>query len=325
MTTTPQTEKSAGTSAPGLAPIDIEALRRLADDAGSEIVTIHTVDADDCEIFGRGLPTQVPVLLDRKSGKAHGLRPLIEDYRNAPARKSGTAEVDTLESFVELVNRHKTQDSVIFADTDWRKPSLTAVIDYHENENGGAADNGKHRIHYAFPLSEEWQAWVAQDEKKMMQQDFAEWIENHLPELAAPDTGEEADFREKFGLKVAYPNEMVALSRGLAIHVESRIKNSVVLQTGEGEITWDEEHKDAAGNKITVPGLFILSIPPFFMGEPTRIPVRLRYRASGGAVVWFFKLYRPDVYITQQIVRDIQIAKAETELPAFAGKPEMPA
>lgn len=306
-------EAAAGALLP---PLDIEAIRRMADDAGTDLTLI------DPPGLGEGLPAGIPILIDRKAGRALGIRSLIEDYRTHPARKSGTADVTTLDSFIDLVNRHKTADSVIFADTDWRKPSLTAVIDYHENQSDGTADNCSHRIHYAFPLSEDWKAWIAMDGKQISQAEFAEWIEDHLPDLSAPDTAEEEDFREKFGLKVAHPNEMVALSRGLQVHVESRVKNNVVLQTGEGEITWDEEHKDAAGNKISVPGLFILSISPFFDGETTRIPVRLRYRVMSGSVFWTFKLYRPDVYITQQINRDVLTAASATELPPFVGSPE---
>ena len=300
------------------APIDIEAIRRLAEDANTGIVTI-------CPTNTLGLPQELPILIDRKSGKASSIRSLIEEYRVSPERKKGTATVNTLDSFNDLTNRHKTDDSVIFADTDWRNPSLTTVVDYHVNTSGGRADNGKHRVHYPFPLSEEWKAWIAQDGVVMDQGDFAEWIEDHLPELAAPDPREAEHYLETFGLKVAAPNEMVKLSRGLQIHVESRVKNNVVLQSGEGEITWDEEHKDAAGNRITVPGLFILNIPPFFMGTATRIPVRLRYRAAGGAIKWFFKLHRPDVVITGQIEEDLARAAEATGLPCYRGKPEMAA
>jgi uncharacterized protein YfdQ (DUF2303 family) len=298
-------------------PIDIEAVRRLADDAGTELVTIYSPH--------NSLPAEIPILINRKNGSAASIRSLIEEYRLYPERKKGTATVNTLDSFVDLTNRHKTDDSAIFADTDWRNPSLTAVVDYHKNESGGLADNGKHRVHYPFPLSEEWQAWIRQDGKPMDQADFAEWIEDHLPELAAPEPREADHYLNLFGLKVAAPNEMVKLSRGLQIHVESRVKNNVTLQSGEGEITWDEEHKDSAGNRITVPGLFILSIPPFFMGTATRIPVRLRYRASGGTIKWFFKLHRPDVVITGQIEEDLARAAEATGLLCYRGKPEMAA
>lgn len=316
MTSSNQTASGTNTLPSG---DSIKAIKALADAAGTDLAVaklgtpIH------------GLPDAIPVLINRDSGQAVGILNLFEAFRFAPARKFGTAKVSTLESFIDLVNRHKTSDTVIFASTDWQKPSLTAVIDYHENANGGKADNGKHRIHYEFPLSEEWKAWNAINGEKLQQVEFAEFIEDHIAELSAPDTMEEEDFRSKFGFKVAYPNELVALSRGLQVHTESRVKNNVVLQTGEGEITWDEEHRDAGGNKLNVPGMFILSVPPFFMGDAARIPVRLRYRVQAGAVVWICQLYRPDVHITQQVMRDLERAANETELPHFQGAPEMQA
>ncbi len=272
-----------------------------------------------------GLPESVPVLIDPKSGTAKTLKPLIEEYRQKPAMKIGTATVTTLESFVELTDRHKTDDSVIFANTDWENPSLTAIIDYHDKTNGGAANNGRHRILYAFPRSEEWDAWVGIHNKPMDQTTFAEFIEDHIADLAAPDTMEAEDFLEKFSFKVAYPNELVALSRGLSVHTETRVKNNVTLQSGEGQITWEEEHKDSSGNTLKVPGMFIIAIPAFHMGDPLRIPVRLRYRVKAGSIVWTVMLYRPDVFITQEVLRSLEQAASLTGLPKFVGTPEMAA
>lgn len=299
--------------------ISIAAIKDLADRAGSVLVTIRLPEAVP------GLPHEIPALLDRTSGKLLDVKPLFSAYRATPERKSGTATVNTLESFISLVERHKTEHSVIFAETNWEKPSLTAIIDYHQAQNGGAADNGNHRIHYEFPLSEEWRAWIKINGKPMDQTTFAEFIEDHIADLSSPDTMEEEDFRRKFGFKVAFPSDLVALSRGLQVFSSSQVKNHVTLQSGEGEITWAEEHRDAQGNKLQVPGLFILSIAPFFRGEATRIPVRLRYRVAGGSILWTCQLYRPDVSITEEVTRDMERAAHETDLPSFQGAPEMPA
>ncbi len=297
--------------------IDIEQLKALADKAGSEIV--H-VDLDEgCE----GLPTQIPVLLDRTTGVVRDLRPLFEHWRDRPERRSGTARVLTLESFIALTNRHKLPESAIFADTDWQKPSLTAVIDYHNSTaSGGAADNCKHRIRYDFPLSEEWRAWIAQDGQPMGQGDFAQWIEDHITELAAPHGDESDNIQKTFGFKAALPNELQMLSRGLQVHAETRVKSHVTLQSGEGALTFEEEHLDASGNKLVVPGMFLLSIAPFFMGDKARIPVRLRYRVRGGAITWSFHIYRPDVHITEQLREDMATAGEACELPVFEGAAE---
>lgn len=298
---------------------DIEAISLMADKAGSKLDVLERTDGQP------GIPDRIPVFVNRESGRVDTVADLFERFRFAPARKTGVAKVTTLESFIALGIRHATASSVIFADTDWQKPSLTTIVDYHEDVVGGLADNGKHRIRYDFPLSDEWKEWVAVDGKAMEQGDFAEFIEDHIAELSTPDGMEEEDFRHKFGFRVAYPTEMHTLSRGLQVFAETRVKNAVTLQTGEGQIAFEEEHRDANGNKIDVPGMFILSVSPFFMGDPVRIPVRLRYRLQAGSIKWILKLYRPDVYITQQVMRDLERAGSEIGAPAFQGQPEMSA
>lgn len=295
----------------------VHAIAALADQGMVDIKVIDTpTDVP-------GLPADVPLLVDPKSGKATSLKPIIDEWRLKPVRKAGTAKVLTLESLVDLVNRHKTEHSVIFADTDWKKPSLTAVIDYHDKQNGGPADNGKHRVHYEFPLSDSWNAWMGINGEALPQVEFAEFIEDHIADLAAPDTMEEEDWRHKFSFRVAFPNELVSLSRGLQVFSETKVKNVVNLQSGAAQINFEEEHKDANGNKLDVPGMFILSIPPFFRGEPARIPVRLRYRQSAGKLFWICQLYRPDIYVTEQVIRDMERAGSDTSLPTFQGAPEM--
>ena len=103
--------------------IDIETLKILADQAGSGIIHIDLDEAVE------GLPSRIPVLIDRATGAVRDVRPLFEHWRVFPEFKRGTAKVLTLQSFIDLTNRHKTGVSAIFADSDWRKPSLTSVID----------------------------------------------------------------------------------------------------------------------------------------------------------------------------------------------------
>lgn len=295
-----------------------EAAKLGAQAKGAEVVT---VDLDG----HRGLPKQVPMLLVR--GDNPGLKSIkteIEAWRDYPAKKRGTAEAQTFDSFCELVNRHRTDHSVIFADADWRKPSFTAVIDYHEREDGHA-DNGKHRIHYAFPLSEEWQAWNKMNGEKMTQQDFAIFLEDRIAELSAPTDQERIWLERDFATTIAVPSQLVELSRGLQVNVASKVKAAHTLANGEGQIVWEESHQDANGQPLKVPGIFILSIPPFFMGEKIRIPVRLRYRAAGGSVIWFYQIYRPDQFVTEHVRHALADARDRTGLPTFEGKPEMPA
>jgi len=298
--------------------IDLAEAARLG--AAAQGIEIVLIDAP--EGF-TGLPAKVPVALHRGETPAvNALANVLESYRLHPKRKQGTAEAQTFESFCELINRHKSEHSVIFADADWRKPSFTAVIDYHHLGVDGQPDYGKHRVHYAFPLSEEWQAWNKMNGQKMTQEDFAYFLEDRVAELSAPTDEERIWLERDFATTVATPSQLVELSRGLQVNVASKVKAAHTLANGEGQIVWEESHQDANGAPLKVPGIFILSVPPFFMGDKMRIPVRLRYRAAGGSVTWFYQIYRPDQFITEHVRHALFDAREKTGLPAYEGKPE---
>lgn len=296
----------------------IKEITTLASQARSVSISKISPPADSV-----GLPGEIPVAI------RHGASPELlnvdsyfERFRTHPARKSGTAKMLTLKSFIDLTNRHKTADSAVFANTNWEKPGFVAVIDYHEDKTAGLAAFAKHRIAYDFPLSEEWKKWVEKDGEPMDQGAFAAFLEDRIAELSSPMDAEKAAWERDFSTTVATPAELIRLSRGLQVNVESRVKANVTLASGAGQISWEEDHKDSDGKPILVPGMFCLSVAPFFMGDPVRVPVRLRYRVRNGAVVWFYQIYRPDVAVTTRVLSDLAQVVAETALPAFEGAPE---
>jgi uncharacterized protein YfdQ (DUF2303 family) len=297
-----------------------EAVTKIADlakNAASPEVLSITVN-------GVGLPSSFPVLFDKRQGGlgAVDLRKHAEAWRTAPERKKGIAKLGTLASFIDLTNRHKDADSVIFAQTEWPNPSLTAILNYNEEGADGEARYGDHRFIYPFPLTDEFKAWAGNDGEKMSQGDFATFIEERVFDLAEASPTEEETFGKMLRTTFASPASMMELSRGLQVYVASTAKSGITLQSGEGEIQFAEEHRDANGNKLTVPGLFMVSMPAFIGGEPVRIPVRLRYRVSGGSVVWFYQMYRWKEFLRERVVADLDIAARETQLETFEGSPE---
>ncbi|NMG39850.1 DUF2303 family protein [Chelativorans sp. ZYF759] len=315
-----KTDATAGEKLPELStfPLDLETAATLGAEAkGVELATIVTDGLT-------GLPVSVPIALKRGEHPAvESVQRHLEEYRLFPKRKAGTAQAQTFDAFCALVNRHRTEHSAIFADAAWQKPSLTAVIDYHHaEENGGQADFCQHRIRYDFPLSEEWQAWIGQNGQAMSQQDFAWFLEDRVAELSAPTDVEKTQLEHQFQTTVATPAQVVELSRGLTVAVASSVKAHTTLQTGEGSIQFDETHNDGAGQKLKVPGIFILDIAPFFMGDKIRVPVRLRYRVREGKVMWFYQIYRPDLAITEHVRHTLFDARENTGLPTYEGKPE---
>ncbi len=275
------------------------------------------------EGLGDGLPPEIPLLIDRRPGGGIlDVKAQIEKFRLFPARRTGTAKVTTLLSFIDLVNRHKDQHSVIFANTAWPTPQLTGLVDYHEKENGKPR-HLQHRITYDFPVTEELKLWIKNNGEPMKQAEFALFLEEHAAELSSPFDGEKVIYESLFKERLANPMELVSLSRNLEVFVGAKVKQGVRLQTGERTVEFTEEHTNGKGERVDIPGAFMLQVPAFVDGEPVRIAARLRYRIAQGEIHWFYNLYRWDVELRNRVKNDLVEAAKATELPAFEGSPEV--
>lgn len=273
--------------------------------------------------LGPGLPSHVPVLFDRANQK---VIPLLEYITAAkpPLERKGTAKVETLASFIDLVNRHKDVHSAIFAATSWPSPKLLAVLNYHQTD--GTARYADHRVEYTFPLTDEFKAWVGHNGKEFDQVGFAAFLENHAAELSTPLPGEIAEFERLFKERFANPNELIDLSRSLEVFQSAKVKQGVRLQTGERQVIFTTEHTTANGEPVDIPGIFMVSVAPFVSGDAeaqtVRIPARIRYRIKGGEIAWFYQLYRWEFWLRERVQGDLAIAAKATELPAYEGTPE---
>jgi uncharacterized protein YfdQ (DUF2303 family) len=295
----------------------VESIAELAKQAvGATILNVPTAG------LGDGLPPNVPMLFDHRHGGA-GLKALkeeIERFRIDPERRCGSAKTTTLKSFIDLINYHKDDASVLFAKTDWPSPQLVAIIDYHTQSH--FPRHLQHRVVYDFPVTDECRAWIDRDGKSFTQAEFAAFIEEHVAELASPLPAEMSDYERLFKVEFATPTVMMQLSRGLQVNVDCVVKANVTLQSGEGEIQFSEEHMDHKGDKLVVPGLFMISVPAFIDGEPIRLPARLRYRVGSGKVTWLYQLYRWKFWLRDQVQKDLLEVVKGTELLAFEGSPE---
>lgn len=294
----------------------VRAIVELAEAASDiEIVTVST------EGLGAGLPANVPLLVDhRKGGGVTSLKDLIDKHRQEPARLLGTANTTTLQSFIDLVDRHKDAGSVVFAKTAWPEPSLTAVIDYHDLEH--TPRWGNHRIRYTFPITDEFKVWIEKNGKPMEQADFAAFLEEHAAELSAAYGPEQAEYETLFKEKFATPADLIALSRSLEVFVGARVKRQERLASGERTVEFVEEHTNTKGEKVDIPGIFMVAVPAFVDGETIRIPARLRYRIQSGSIMWFYQLYRWQFWLRDQVKNDLITVADKTALPTFEGSPE---
>lgn len=263
----------------------------------------------------------------------------IERWRQRPRMREGTATLLSLDALIDHVNRFKDEQTVIFANNDRSAPTMTAVLDYHPAGGIHTVNPrfGKHRSHYAFPLSDEWKAWNGANAKPMKMAAFAEFLEERIVDVIGLIRGEDevSEELQKYinacgGVDtIADPAKLMELARGLHVHEDSVVTEAVRLSSGEGQVSFEVTHRDASGNKLVVPNLFLIAIPIFkngiseSAGNPFyRIAARLRYRKTGEGIVFWYDLWRLDRSFDHAFNEACQRVVAETDLPLFLGKPE---
>lgn len=277
----------------------------------------------------------INVLIRPQNMHAEPVENYLSQFRANPRRRKGQSSHVTLASLIAFTKRFKDADSVLFANGSRTSPQLLTVFDYNEAVSGESDLGiiakprfGEHRAVYTFPLSDEWSAWMGGNGKHMDQQEFAEFLENRildiLPPLTEFDEGTEAieEMMTSLGGTMATAAQLMELSRGLAVHVDERVKNTVNLSTGEVEVQYAAADNGTDGAPLKVPSMFLIGIPVFRLGAIYRIPVRLRYRARGGAIAWFYELYRTDRVFENAYDEACHLAAEETGLPIFNGTPE---
>ena len=252
----------------------------------------------------------VATLVARTGVTASVLQDKLDAFADYPRSRAGELQAFDVQSFAALVLRDYDAGSVIFADVGGAGVTFEACLDYHR-PTANKADregqrHGREVITYAPKLSKEWQAWTGQAGKEMGQAAFAQWIDDHLPDIADPRAlidaptctaaklGEVWKGSRENLWGYAEPDKLAEVSEGLQIREGAQVKNSVRLASGEVSFTYVAEHTDADGRPLKVPTRFLLSIPVFEREAEYLVPVKLAYRKSGGAIVWTFELFRPD-------------------------------
>lgn len=280
-----------------------------------------------------------------------GMTPLPEsyfdEYRNAPKRRTGNAQMTRIESFIGHVNRFKSSASALFAKDDMQAPKLVSVLNYHEAVNHELGDGtvqlgdadlslpdfGDHTATFAFPLSEEWKAWVAKNGPRnaMNNIEFAEFLEERFVDIehVTDPSSLNDDIRKAIGESrlggLGTPNDLFKLTDGLTIHESVIVGSHTKLSNGAHQLILKSDVAgavDRSGEPVDVPSVFIITIPVFARSQDFyRIAVRLRTRTTGG-LKFFYELWGIDRVFELAFTDACERARKETGLPLFYGNPE---
>lgn len=279
---------------PGLADMQsaAEVIERLAKAAGNPF----RIDGVD--------PSASFVLVPN----GYQLRDLTEDVyktRPAPARKKGTVTALSLESFKRLVADQNEGLARIYVEFRRKDPQTAAVAIAVLNDTDKESDAGwrDHRIVYQMQYSPEFAEWLAADSKDMTQNDFAEFIEEHIQDI---DKGE----------------QMLQVALQLQAKTDIAFESAIRLDNGQVQFKYSEEIVASVGKTaMTVPREFDLGIRLFDGDrEGFRLQARLKYRLAGRKLTFRYELIRPSLAI-EVAVKEKLTTLADLNVPVFDARP----
>jgi len=301
------TKKIDGALESALAPLQILDNFKTALDAGKDLASIASRTMDI-----QGIPhALVP--------NGYSLKMLSEAVdladrraeREKPRLLQGNAVIGDEPSFIAHLNRFKDSDSVIFA-TD---KSFTAVYDYHRPVSSGPARNegarfGKHRAVFAPEMSPEWLAWIGGSGKVLDQESFADFLEEHVQDIAGPIEGR----------TVPSPAALASLALNLKVMADDTMESTLNRTTGEYTLVAKREQK-TVGNTVVFPE-FDIEIPIFTGGVRYRIVCKLRLRKTDSGYGFAWAVPGASALKRKAMTEVGERVSKTVSLPLIVGQPE---
>jgi len=187
-----------------------------------------------------------------------------DEYRDLPRRKKGTTVVENVGSFLAYWEKHHTEGmSEVYADLTRR--TVTAVLDAHSTTAAGWA---AHRLVLALRHSPSLNAWRGISGTMMPQLRFAEFIEDHRPDIIEPDAADVLELAESFQATTT-----------------AVFKSGTILKSGQRELQYQETIDATAGHtkRMPIPDALTLALLVFEGDDSAEaITARLRYRTGDG-------------------------------------------
>lgn len=224
-----------------------------------------------------------------------------DQYKDQPTRKKGTTTLRDSASFLAYFGKHADANSEVYGDAE--RLTLTAVL------NANTADTprwGDHRAVLALRTTDAWKQWLDKDGKLMSQEQFAEFLEDHIPELLEPDSA-----------------TMLEIAQSIQGVAKAEFQSGTRLSTGERALKYVETIQAKAGQKgeLVIPETFVIGLVPFEGSEGYRLTARLRYRINGGPLQLGYKLERPEDTLRTAFQDVVTAIDEAIDVPVLNGGP----
>lgn len=189
----------------------------------------------------------------------------------------------------ETVNLHRPEDFcayvALFADkattmvfTDYND-GFGAILDYHKSPTEPSW--GRHQATLGLAHPPAWTTWAAKNKTFMTQTEFGQFLEDNLPDIAAPNGADLLEVARNF-----------EASKSVAFKSFKRESDGAV------NFAYEEDVKGTTSQgAIKVPTEFTLGLVPYEGAKKYAVTARLRYRIAGAGVLtlWYELLRLEDV------------------------------
>lgn len=221
----------------------------------------------------------------------------IEAGQPNPNRKTGARTVTDAASFAAYLAKHGVTETEVWGNRD--QGTIKAVINAHESaesgeglDTNGVAGWGDHTITLQLRHSDDWKEWTKANGAWMPKDQFAEFIEDHLPNFGTP-TGA----------------EMLELARSFKATVNVEFGNTEHAG-GKTTVAYTKTTEAKAGQKgaVQFPDRIQLGVYVYDRGTAYQLGARIRYRVTDGALTLGYRLERPQDVLDlafQGVCRDV--------------------
>lgn len=226
-----------------------------------------------------------------------------DKYRDTPRRKTGTTTVRDVESFGQYWDKHANTDfAEVYADD--ASNLIVAVLDAHGSSVPGW---GEHRLAYSLRRTTAWQTWTKHDRVLMGQTEFAELLEDNLPDIVQPDGA-----------------ELLELAQTFTANTQVAFKSGNLLADGSRELIYSENIEASGGRggkKIVIPKEITLALAPYEDNDPMPVTARFRYRINDGHLRLGYVLNGVDEILSQAFNNVVDQVETRANVNVMRGRP----
>lgn len=231
------------------------------------------------------------------------------DHLQRPPRMEVRRDLHTPQALIDYYANFGTPKTVapmliVNRADDLIGASLQIICDYGQQH---APAWGDHIATVRLRPTPEWQFWTDNNKRKFAQHDFAELLEDNLPDIAEPDGA-----------------TMLEICRNIEGSKNGYYRSAYRTKDGTFTIAYSDETsattRDAANQEIAIPDTFWIQVEPWQGCDLYKVECRLRLRLKDGRLSLWYELVRPHKVLEDAFAKITAEVAAATGLTPIAGQ-----